>query len=295
MKRLIALLVLAAMILCACSSEKTPSTEKNNSSQTNKPSGQAGQQGEMIFEGSNNVCLFENDACSMTLTKAEIDSLSDYCWDVTVVNCTDRAQIFTMKRAYVNDFDFDPLWVERVEAGRTLETKIIWQSPQMQERGIMQVTRVDFNLSVYEADAPENTVANEQITVYPSTKSAHIDYLRSRMTTDIDVVDNEHFKFVIVGFDGESRWGSELKVYAANHDSFPVIFKLDNVTVNDQPCDPQWSYRLDGGKQGFGSIVWFDSALEELAIEGSMEFQYDLLICDENGTVLERVSHTFVP
>ena len=292
MKRLIALLMLLALLLCACDSEeKTQPSTKPIATEVSY----TGENGETIFERSNNVCLFENDACSLTLMKAEIDSLSDYCWDVTLVNRTENAQIFTFKRAYLNEFDFDPLWVQRVEAGQTLETSIIWQYPEMEKRGIMQITRVDFNLCVYEADVAENVIANTDITVFPSTKSAHIDYLRARETTDIDVVENEFYKFTIVGYDGDSRWGKELQVYAANNDEFRVVFRLENVTVNDQPCDPQWSYTLDGGKQGYSSIVWFDSALQELEIDGNLEFEDDLVICDENDTVLERVSHTFVP
>lgn len=289
MKRLIALVMLVAMVFCACSTEETPqSVNDKNSSQTKNTQ-------KSVFEGSNKICLFENDACSMTLTKAEIDSLSDYCWDVTLVNRTESAQIFTMKRAYVNDFDFDPLWAVRVQAGETLETKIIWQSPDMQERGITQVTRVDFHLSVYEGDAPENSFADTNITVYPSSKSAHIAYLRSRVTTDIDIVDHDSYRFTIVAYDGDTRWGKELKIYAVNSTEKRVVFKLDHVTVNDQPCDPQWSYTLDSGKQGFSSIIWFDTALEELEITGTVQFKYDLLICDENGTVIERIPCTFVP
>ncbi len=297
MKRIFAVL-LVALSLCACSSgevAQTQSTTAVNSLVAQQQNYETGANGERIIEGSVDQVLFQNDFCSMTLNKAEIDSLSDYRMDVTLVNRTDTAQVFTFKHAYVNDYDFDPLWVAQVEAGQTVTADIIWTAPAMQERGIAQVTRVDFELCVYAADAPDSVFANEEITLYPSVKSTHITQTRSRVTTDIDVVDNEEIKFVIVSYDGDNRWGKALEVYAQNKTDVRLTFTLENVTINDQPLDPHWRYELNDNKQGNRQILFLDSDLEKLQLEGTLELEYELVVYRENGTELARIPHTFVP
>ena len=288
MKRVFSLFmaVCSAVILASCASETKI---------TAQPTTQDTTQIEEVIESSSNVSLFENEFCSLSLEKSEIDSLSDYCWSVVLTNYTENTQIFTFKRAYVNDCDFDPLWVERVDAGKTVESKIIWQSPELQKRGITHVTRVDFNLLVYQADQQENVYANSDLTLYPSGKGAHITHSRSSVNTDVEVVNSENFKFIITGFDGNARWGKAMDVYAVNNIEQRVIFTIENVTLEDQPANPSWSYVLDSKKQGPSQIVWTDAMFSEIAVEGALEFEFDIVIRADNGNVIERIPFTFVP
>lgn len=294
MKRILAVILLLVLLLCACSDNSVTQAPVSTKPAPGRQSASLGANGELIYEGSENKVLFENELCSLTLVKAEIDSQSDYCWYVVLVNRADHALNFSFDRTYVNDFDLDSLWAQRVEAGETVEASILWASPELQDRGITQVTRVDANLHISNAETGDLLV-DQDITVYPSVKSAHITQSRASVTTDIAITDNDEFKILLIDFDEQTRWGKDLKVYVQNKTDNRVTVTMENVTVNDQPCDPLWRYTLDGGKQGYSHIVWFESVLEEAGAEGTLEFEYEFVVYSESGGVLARIPHTFVP
>lgn len=295
--RLIALIMALAMLLslAACSSEEASSentTEKENPLST-EPTAEVGDDGELIYEGANGKCLFENEACSITLMKAEIDSLSDYCWDVTLVNSSTSAQIFTVDEVFVNDYSFDPVWAVRVEAGQTLNESIIWSSPEMEARGIMQITRVDLRLRVYAQDDHSQEYANVRLTSYPSGKSAYIPQTRNPKTTDVVLMDTADFTVIITGFDPDDRWGSAMKMYLLNKTQTTAVFTLENVIVGGFDLDPQFKRVLPAGKQVLADVLWFESDLEEVGTINGITF--DLVIRDTDGNGLVQSSHVYVP
>lgn len=295
--RIIALLMAFAMLfsLAACSSEgKAPekTTEKENPLST-EPTAEVGESGELIYEGANGKCLFENESCSFTLMKAEIDSLSDYCWDVTLVNSTTSAQIFTVDQVYVNDYAFDPVWAVRVEAGQTLNESIIWSSPEMEARGIMQITRVDLNLRVYAQEDHSREYANVALTSYPSGKSAYIPQARNPKTTDVVLMDTADFSVIITGFDPDDRWGAALKMYLLNKTQQAAVFTIENVIVGGYDLDPQFRRTVPAGKQALADVVWFERDIEEIGDINGITF--DLVIRDTEGNGLVQSSHVYVP
>jgi len=278
--------------LCACSSEKKPTeapTVPTNLLVT-EPTAETGMNGEVITEGANSKCLFENEFCSFTLQKAEIDSLSDYCWDVTLVNRTGTEQVFTMDDVYVNDYQLDPNWAVKVPAGMTAEEKIVWPSPEMEALGIMQVTRVDFVLRVNSASAE---LAKVELTNYPSGKSAYIPQARNPMTTDIVLIDNAEYTAIITGFDPDDRWGCKLELYLHNKTGQTVVFSAKNVLVSGCELDPQWRCTVPAGKQSVSQMLWFDEQLEEAGDVTGITF--DLDISTTSGTVLTGGSYVYVP
>lgn len=296
-KRLIALILalLCLFALSACSSESksadttTAAAEEENTEPTNE----IGQNGELIFEEANSKNLFENESCSFVLNRAQIDSLSDYCWDVTVKNTTASTLIFTVDEVYTNDFRFDPVWACRVEPGQTLDENIIWSALEMEARGITQITKVDLKLRVYDALDNSLEYANVSITNYPSGKSAYIAQKRNPRTTDVVLIDNNDYTIIVTGCDTEHRWGLAMDLYLLNKTDKPVVFTAENVLVVGTPIDPQWSCTLPAGKQALSQMLWFESDLEELGKINGISF--DLLVQDMNGNVLTQSSHIFVP
>lgn len=286
------LLSLCAMLsLCACSSEEEKSTTEPNTLVT-EPTAEVGESGELIYEGANSKCLFENESCSFILQKAEIDSLSDYCWDVTLVNSSSSAQVFTVENVFVNDFAFDPVWAVKVPAGATVEENIIWTAPQMEALGITQITRVDLTLCVNDPTTGKE-FANATLTDYPSGKSAYLPKTRNPQTTDVVLLDNADYTVIITGHNNEHRWGYALELYLYNKTGKTVTLTAKNVLVSGCDCDPQWRYTLPGGKQGFSEMIWFE---EQLAEAGEITgVSFDLQIADENGSPLTTGSYVYVP
>ena len=117
--RLFALLLALALVLTGCGAAQSE-TEETIQAQTSE--GSAG-------------CLFENDACSYTLIKANENALGDYTWDVELVNKTAQALVFSMDSVYLNDCKLDPYWAVEVAAGQTLRSdglpaRAVWGKPR---------------------------------------------------------------------------------------------------------------------------------------------------------------------
>lgn len=299
--RLISLLltVLAVFSLAACSSKEAPVTEASSETSaavlpTEDPV-EIGTNGERIFDDSRNIVLFEDESCAFTLNKAEIDSLSDYNWVVTLENRTMENQIYTVDEVYVNDIAFDPGWAVRSEAGRTDEEHIIWTAPEMEKRNITQINRVDFRLRIYPDGNSQAAFADEYITVYPSGKSAYLPQNRNPQTTDVVFLDNDSYTFMVTGYDPDSRWGYGLDLYVVNKTDSPVEFFAENVKVNDAPCDPQWACTMGPGKQGTSKMLWFTDALEAAEVEAVSSVNFDLVVRDLSGTQVFKDSYVLIP
>lgn len=290
MKRFLAIFMAVLMLamLCACSGDKAEQTTSSTTEEKQDEQIELGESGERILEGTGT--LYEDEALSLTLRKAEIDSLSDYNWSVTLVNRSDEDLIFTVDNVYVNNVLFDPNWAVKVEVGDSLDDNLIWSSPEMTARDITEVTRVDLTLRVTSESGKE--YARVDLTNYPSGRSADFTRSRSAQTTDITVLDNESYQVLIVGDDADNRWGFALELYLDNRTEKTVVFSAENVTVNGAASDPQWRCELPAGKRAYSEAVWFDADLND---EDVSTIGFDLVIRDTNGNVLTRQSVTYNP
>lgn len=288
MKRFLAFFMAALMLLtlCACSAEESESSTEEESSSTEAVESEQTEQ--QVFEGVG--LLYGNEDLSLTLRKSEIDSLSDYNWSVTLANMSDDDLIFTFDNVYVNNILFDPCWVAKVGIGDSVDENIIWSSPEMEARGITEVTRVDFTLRVTSEDGKE--YLNVDLTNYPSGQSADFSRSRSAQTTDIIMMDNESYPALIVGDDPENRWGFALEVYLENNTEQTVVFTAENVIVNGEASDPAWRCELPSGKRAYSEVVWFDGDFEGEAVN---TITFDLVVRDANGNALMRRSVTYNP
>ena len=298
--RLISLLLALLAVLCltACSSKDVPASQTEDPSEAVLPTEapmEMGEHGELIFDDSRNITLFENESCSFTLNKAEIDSLSDYNWDVSLMNRAGAVQIFTIDEVYVNDIAFDPGWACKVEGSKATDSHIIWTAPEMEARGITQITRVDFRLRIYPEGGAGSPSADQFITVYPSGRSAYIPQTRNPQTTDVVLLDNESYTLIATGFEPDNRWGYAVNLYLANKTGAPVEFSAESVAVSGDACSPQWACTLGAGKQGSSQMVWLDASLEEAGIEAVSGITFDLVVRDLSGAELFRDSYVLVP
>lgn len=287
MKRFLAffLAVLMLAMLCACSTKEPGKTEAESTTTESVEDEVIHSQ---VFEKTG--VLYSNEDLSLTLRKAEIDSLSDYNWSVTLANMSDDVLIFTFDNVYVNNILFDPCWAVKVDVGDSVDENIIWSSPEMEARGITEITRVDFTLRVIAEGGAE--ILNVDLTNYPSGKSADFNRSRSAQTTDIIMIDNESYRALVVGDDSENRWGFALEVYLENNTEQTAVFTVENVMVNGEASDPNWRCELPSGKRAYSELVWFDGDYEGEAVN---TITFDLVIRDTNGNALMRQSMTYNP
>ena len=278
MKQLSALLLALTILLTltACGGAAQPETQAPT---------------EVSSAAGENVCLFENDACSYTLVKTGENALGDYLWTVRLVNKTAQTLVFSMDHVYVNDCKLDPYWAAEVAAGQTVESVVTWSCAAMVACELTDRVRVDFVLTAYPPDSYGQNLAESQITAYPKGEAAYFAEVRPSHPTDIVLMDTDEYTVIATGLDPESDWGCTLSLYLLNKTGQDVLFRLDNARINGQYCDPGWISSLAGGKRSFESISWMASDLAAKEISQVSELSFDITVTSPDASRILRQEH----
>lgn len=117
-------------------------------------------------------------------------------------------------------------------------------------------------------EAPAET-ENEEQTPEPE---------KEEKVEELIVVDNEYCTMKITGVDPDDFFGFALKVYLENKTDVPLMFSVDNCSVNGFMMDPFWAEEVAAGKKSNGSISWFSSDFEENGIEKVEEIEMEIRI-----------------
>ena len=267
-KRWLALaLALIALALCACGSGKqTAPTEETIPSE--------------VLEGSAQVTLFSNDACTLTLQSVGTDALGDYCWEIGMENKTGDTLVFSVDQVYVNEFEADPYWAQFANPWQTTASAISWSAAKLDACGIRSVDRVDFLLSVYPKSDSRNLIANEKITVYPNGAAAYQPAAYAPGPNDTVLADAPELYFAATGCDPDGEWGYYLNVYLENRSGRAQEYTVQNVKINGQLCDPYWYRTIDAGKRSFTFINWYTEDLAHMEIYEVSKIEFDLVVSD---------------
>ena len=270
------LALVTALMLTGCGGDAQPETEAPTESNAH--------------EGEN-ICLFENDACSYTLLGSSENALGDYIWNVQLVNKTAQTLVFSMDHVYLNDCKLDPYWATEVAAGQTVQSAVTWSCSAMVACELTDRVRVDFVLTAYPPESYGNNLAEAQITAYPKGEAAYFAEVRPAHPTDITLMDTDEYTVIATGLDPESDWGCTLSLYLVNKTGQDVLFRLDNARINGQYFDPGWLSSLAGGKRSFESISWLQSDLAAKEITQVTELSFDVAVCTADGSRVLRQEH----
>lgn len=211
--------------------------------------------------------LADDDNIRFEITGTETDPIWGYTWKVTAENKSDRTIMFSIDDVSVNDVMCDPLFAVEVAPGKKANTDISWALEQLEEKGIDEVTKVEFELKAYDSEDFMTDYFEEMFTVYPKGEEAAKNSSREAQESDRVLFDTEQCAMSITKVDPEGDWGYTIHVHLENKMDVPLMFAADEVSVNGIMCDPFWATEVQGGKTSESELSWSSSQFEENGIE----------------------------
>lgn len=132
------------------------------------PQGEAAYREYRREEGPEDVVLFSNEDCAMTVTGFDPESIWGYAMNVYLENRTDETLIFSASDVAVNGFMCDPYWAVEVAPGKKCNGQITWSESNLTENSITQVESITLPVRVYESDDwMDGDVFSETFTITP--------------------------------------------------------------------------------------------------------------------------------
>lgn len=225
--------------------------------------------------------LVDNDQLTAKITA--IDPKGDWGYTVKAYfeNKTDKALMFSIDRASVNDVMCDPFFATEISAGKKSNEEITFEDNTLEELGITQITKIEFTLSAYDSeDFAADPVLEETYTLYPLGEESVEEYVRAESAKELQVFDTEDCTMIITGVEPEGFWGYTLNVYLRNKSGKNLMFAVDDAAVNDMECDPFWAEEVAAGKHAVTQISWFEEDFEEQGIETVEKLWLELRVSD---------------
>ena len=110
--------------------------------------------------------LVDNDQFTVIATGSSLDEIWGYTMDLFLVNKTDKAVMFNIDDASINDFMADAFYAVSVDGGNCAFGSVSWSSFSLEKNKITQVNKVEFLLQVKdESDWMADDLFSKIITV----------------------------------------------------------------------------------------------------------------------------------
>ena len=310
MKKIMALLLVAVMVLtfAACgTTTETPAAEKTETEQliaekepveeiveesAEEPTEAEVEEVEVTFA---EQVLVEDDNCTVKVTGIEADGLWGYTLKVFLENKTDTELMYSLEKVAVNGFMCDPFWATSVTAKMRSNEEISFSSDSFEKNGITIPTDISFTLRVYDNnDWSADAFVEEDFVIYPLGEDAVQPYTREDQPNDIVLFDNEQCRMIVTGFDPDGMWGYTMQVYLENKTDVEQMFSADGVAVNGFMCDPFWAESVAAGKRSNTEITWYEDDFAMNGITEVTEIVLPIRVYDNNDwNAADFVDDTF--
>lgn len=256
-----ALFLLISLILSACGSQQTAPVTKPVSTESGISSTAAP---EPDFQ---EITLADDENCTFKIMSIQEDSLWGYTLKVYLENHSDKELMFSLDDVSVNSFMCDPFWATTIMPGMKANEEISFSSSDFSANGITQVTDITFTLNVYDNNnwTADYLIAQEH-TLYPLGPDAVQPFIRTPVDGELVLFDNDQCSMVVTGYDPDNLWGYTVNVYLENKTNAPLMFSVDNASVNGYMCDPFWAVSVAPGKRSNASISWTETSFIENGI-----------------------------
>lgn len=309
MKRMICLILALALVLtlAACGSEEVPvvttatevtvETDEAAAPETTEATEPEPETTEAAEEVTPDA-LVDNDYVTFTLGAASSSDLAGMELEVTCVNKTQEAVVFSWTDVSVCGIMYDPNWAVTVPAGETLVSKVEIDTYALETMNVTSADEITFRLNVVSSenwmDAP---YVAEYFTVYPTGLTADsVDYpTRDTLESEEILVDDENMTFIIEYVEPQDRTYL-VHCYIVNKTDATLMANWEDVTVNGQAVDPFWSVLVAPGKSAYGEVVFNVSDLDSVGVHAVEQIEFDLLAYRyEDWTELVNMNATYLP
>ncbi|GAB6160544.1 hypothetical protein JCM13267_11660 [Howardella ureilytica] len=262
-KKLLSVLLsggLIAILLAGCGSSSGSSTPaaSNPVETTSAP--------EVKFE---EVTVVDNDECAIKITDIDADNMWGDTLKVYLENKNaEKTYMYSVVSASVNGIEVDPLFANKVAAGKKANKEINFMDDCLKKNGI-EFTDIAMTFRVYDSNelADYEEVARETVHVYPLGEENATLFVREEQASDQVLIDNEKCKATVIGTENDSILGYTLNLYLENKSDSSVMFYVEDVSVNGYMIDPFWARSVSAGNVAFSDMSFNTSAFEENNIE----------------------------
>ena len=243
---------------CGSSSESSTQSASNPVETTSAP--------EVKFE---EVTVVDNDECAIKITDIDADNMWGDTLKVYLENKNDeKTYMYSVVSASVNGIEVDPLFANKVAAGKKANKEINFMDDGLKKNGI-EFTDIAMTFRVYDSNelADYEEVARETVHVYPLGEENATLFVREEQASDQVLIDNEKCKATVIGTENDSILGYTLNLYLENKSDSSVMFYVEDVSVNGYMIDPFWARSVSAGNVAFSDMSFSTSAFEENNIE----------------------------
>lgn len=300
-----AALLLTCMLLSACGRSSTSSVSAS-SQKTGMPADRSLSAQETAETADSSKSKQQTDAASFSevledsknfyfaVTDLDKDGEWGYTMHVSMENRSDRDMVVTLNDVSINGVMAEPYWSDDINAGMKSEKDIVWATAVLTDKGITDVTEIQFNLAAYDADDPvDGYRINSAHTIYPHGKKAARQVTYTRSDGDQVLFDDKTCSMIITGINPEGEWGYTVDVCLVNKTDRDLMFASQDASVNDSMCDPYWSYSVAKGKIAFCQIIWTKEELENAHIKEVNSINLPVAVYDDDNYEEVRALKSF--
>lgn len=198
-------------------------------------------------------------------------------------NRSDRDLMISLGNVSINGVMAPPYWSETVNAGMKAQSDIVWAADTLSEKGIDDVSQIQFELIAYDDDNPDGYLVDVNHTVYPNGKDRAKTETYERSEGDQILFDDENCSMIITGKDPDGEWGYTLKACLVNKTDRGLMFASADVSVNDVMCDPSWSESVAAGTISRCRIIWPKEELQNAGIQNVTGIKLPVGVYDDEN------------
>lgn len=230
------------------------------------------------------VVVADTDECTIKITKAENNLIFGFGLSVQLENkSSEKNYMFSLSRAAINGVQCTPLWASEVVAGKKSNDTVYFLDSDLEDNGIVTYTDIELTFRVYDSDDwSAEDIINKTVHVYPYGEENATQYVRESVPTDNIIIDNEHVSVTVIGYEEDTIWGYQVKLFIVNKTGKEIMVSISDASVNGYMADPFFATSVSPNKCAFSSVTWFSSTLEENGISEVTELEFTMRVYD-NG------------
>ena len=300
MKRMICLILALAMVwaLAACGGTEEPVVTTATEVTVEIDEAVAPETTEATEPQMDRLALVDDENVTFTVGAVSSSDLAGMALEVTCVNKTQEALVFSWNNVSVCGLMYNPNWAVTVPAGETLVSAVEIDTYVLETMGIRSVDEIHFQLHVSSSenwmDAP---YVEEYFTVYPTGLNADtvVYPVREDVASQQVLVDDENMTYIIEYVEAQEL-NYLVRCYIENKTNATIMANWENVTVNGQSVDPFWTVLVAPGKSAYADILFNTADLENAGIDVVEQIDFDLLAYDDaDWTELVHITATYLP
>lgn len=246
------------------------------------------QNAEVPFE---ELVVVDNNECAINITGIDLDNIWGYTLKVKLENKSDeKTYMFSVQSAAINGVESDPFFATEVAPSKKSNNDISFSDDTFKDIGIKEVTDIEITFKVYDSnDWMADAVALETVHVYPFGKEKATIFTRESQPTDTVLFNDENVSVIVIGYTQDSIWGYTVNLYLANKTDIPLMYAVDEVSVNDYMADPIWAKEVQPGKMAFTTMSWSNTTFEENGITQVEKIEMLFNVYDSNDWMADKL------